>query len=239
MTPHELCDASVDYVLKHVNTIQYLIQSIEKVSGVPFLRDRIKCVSSSSSPNTAPRSTEVRAGYMWRTVGASDRRYRKGDVVLLEDHLAPFCEKLGGLSGVSAMEERLEQKDMRGALHIVEKDLRHELIHAFDDTRGVVEPSDCLHQACSEIRAARLSGDCFVGEEVKRWRWNVLGGKDCVRRRAVMAVETNPICRGFSERAVEMMFPRCYYDYEPFAAPIYAMGSYGDQVYPNGTLSSS
>lgn len=228
-SPHELCDASVDFVLRNVNTIQYLIQSIEKITQQPFLRSRIKCISSSPLPSTKSSS----AGYMWRSV--PHQRVMKGDIVLLEDQLVKTANK-------NFFEKELNPETLetsfKSVLHQVEKDLRHELVHAFDDARGEVDPYDCFHQACSEIRAARLSGDCFVNEEAKKMRWNLFaGGKECVRRRAVLAVETNPICRGFSDRAVEKMFPRCYFDYEPFAAPIYAMGSYGTQTFPNSTLS--
>jgi len=44
----------------------------------------------------------------------------------------------------------------------------HELIHAYDHCRAKVDWDDCVHHACSEIRAANLSGDCFFGKEVRR-----------------------------------------------------------------------
>jgi inner membrane protease ATP23 len=109
----------------------------------------------------------------------------------------------------------------------VERALRHELVHAYDDTRGHVEPTNCYHHACSEVRAARLSGDCLVQQEARRGNVGnlVSGGRDCVLRRAALAVEQNPMCKGFGGRAVDVVFGRCYVDYEPFVAPIYTMGS--------------
>lgn len=38
--------------------------------------------------------------------------------------------------------------------------LTHELVHAYDHCRAFVDWSNCVHHACSEIRAAHLSGDC-------------------------------------------------------------------------------
>ncbi|KAG5465467.1 hypothetical protein CUR178_00171 [Leishmania enriettii] len=271
-SPHEVCEAAVDYVLRNVNTVQYMIQSIEEITGKPFLRNRIKCLPAASraeasrSRLTGLSPDRVYAGYMWRSA-RSDCEAK--DVVLLEDHVArlyntrhaaAFLEKEKGVDEMATSSlrtsqaaaaaasppptpatpsrlERLLEGSQRPVLEQVERNIRHELVHAFDDARGVIESSDCVHQACSEIRAARLSGDCFVGQEMRKGRFNFFeGGQKCVRRRAVIAVDRNPVCRGFSERAVDTVFHKCYSDYEPFAAPIYALGSYGYTQFANGTL---
>ncbi|KAG5463992.1 hypothetical protein LSCM1_00171 [Leishmania martiniquensis] len=271
-SPHEVCEAAVDYVLRNVNTVQYMIQSIEEITGKPFLRTRIKClpaasrVEASCSTVTGLLADGVFAGYMWRSARPD---CEAKDVVLLEDHIVrlfntkhavAFLKKEKGieehtasilstsrppavassLPPPSAAPSRLEHllaASQRPVLDQVERNIRHELVHAFDDARGVIESSDCLHQACSEIRAARLSGDCFVGQEMRKGRFNFFeSGQQCVRRRAVVAVDRNPVCRGFSERAVDTVFSKCYSDYEPFAAPIYALGSYGDTRFANETL---
>ncbi|CBH15660.1 Peptidase M76 family, putative [Trypanosoma equiperdum] len=225
---HEICEAAVDEVLANVNTVQYLIKSIEEISNTPFRRERIKCVpqldsggvanaSWAGGSNTMADGTSA-AGYMWRR---ARRDCEKGDILLIEQHvvLDKATENDSIVPGAKTCTA-------------VERNLRHELIHAFDDARGIIEASDCMHQACSEVRAARLSGDCFVGEEMRRGRFDLLsGGIQCVRRRAITAVEKNPLCRGFSERAVERIFKQCYSDYEPFAAPLYSMGSYGDEKF--------
>ena len=41
-------------------------------------------------------------------------------------------------------------------------------VHAFDDCRAKVDWSNCVHHACSEIRAANLSGDCSFMQEMMR-----------------------------------------------------------------------
>jgi len=44
----------------------------------------------------------------------------------------------------------------------------HELVHAFDSCRAAVDPRNCRHIACTEVRAANLSGDCDFGVELAR-----------------------------------------------------------------------
>ncbi|ORC93013.1 mitochondrial inner membrane protease ATP23 [Trypanosoma theileri] len=243
---HRECEAAVDEVLASVNTVQYLIKSIEEITQSPFLRERIKCVSLRPNKNSVNKNSNntninnmnnessafsnecVSAGYMWQRARED---CEKGDILLIEENMVAGAGRTSSTSTTTTSATQSQQPS-KFTLDTVERNLRHELIHAFDDARGVIEPADCTHQACSEIRAARLSGDCFVGQELRRGRLDPLhSGMLCVRRRAAMALETNPVCRGFSDRAVERVFRRCYSDYEPFAAPIYAMGSYGDEKF--------
>ena len=44
----------------------------------------------------------------------------------------------------------------------------HEMIHLFDHCRFKVDWNNCLHHACSEVRAASLSGDCRWTRELRR-----------------------------------------------------------------------
>lgn len=41
--------------------------------------------------------------------------------------------------------------------------LAHELVHAFDFARAKIDTANIDHIACTEIRAANLSGECEVG----------------------------------------------------------------------------
>ena len=101
---------------------------------------------------------------------------------------------------------------------------------AWDDLRA---------HACSEIRAARLSGDCRPLEELRRGNWatGALSDEDnveCIKRRAALSVAINPAASpslGLGGRAdptgagrvareaVEEAFPACYPDTAPFPAP--------------------
>ncbi len=206
LSPHDRCEKFVRDVLANVNTISYLVDSIKKL-GREITEADFKCVpnravltsSGSSSSGSAQQpqqpQQQQQAGYMW----VDTKFAKRGSIVLLE--------------------EMLRERDD------VERAVRHELVHAFDDARGEIEPTNCYHQACSEIRAARLSGDCFIGEEIKRGRVGTVSGRDCCQRRAILAVENNPLCRGFGARSVEVVMPRCYRDFEPFVSTPYAMGS--------------
>jgi inner membrane protease ATP23 len=204
-------------VLANVNTVSYIVNVLGEL-GRPFTADNVKCVTSFEAISTSRSSSELlaalsaeagggdsgpqsrapnmaEAGYMWTDSPIA----KKGDIVLHEDQLRT-------------------RED-------IERSLRHELIHAFDDARGYVEPTNCYHHACSEIRAARLSGDCFIGQELGRGNVDLFASRNCVKRRAAMAVENNPMCRNSGARAVEVMFGACYTDYEPFVAPLYSMGN--------------
>jgi mitochondrial inner membrane protease ATP23 len=78
--------------------------------------------------------------------------------------------------------------------------LVHETIHAFDQCRAKVDWSNCVHHACSEIRAAALSGDCSFGREVVLRR-NFGFSKQfqrCIQRRAEISVGMNPNCDALS-----------------------------------------
>lgn len=80
--------------------------------------------------------------------------------------------------------------------------LVHETVHAFDQCRAQVDWSNCVHHACSEIRAAALSGDCSFGREVLLRR-NFGFGKQfqrCVKRRAEISVNMNPNCDALAVR---------------------------------------
>ena len=117
---------------------------------------------------------------------------------------------------------------------LLELTVIHELIHAYDDCRGRLSPSSS-HQdtsayskliACSEIRAARLSGDCGLLEEIKRGilpSLNPFKLKDhlisCVRRRAILSMNMNPLCPDdpvLNEATVLQEWDSCFADTQPF-----------------------
>lgn len=73
----------------------------------------------------------------------------------------------------------------------------HDLIHAFDDCRAEnLNWTNCVHHACSEIRANHLSGDC-------RFKWELLRGilkmrglePECIKRRVLKSLSANPFCK--------------------------------------------
>ena len=105
-----------------------------------------------------------------------------------------------------------------------ERLVTHELIHQYDDTRAYLDVDNCHHQACSEIRAARLSGDCSWWLEWQRGNWQFdfqSQGKRCVERRAKKSLDLNPKCSAKGYGYVNNVWEACYRDFEPFRRPPY------------------
>ncbi|XP_065860097.1 mitochondrial inner membrane protease ATP23-like isoform X1 [Euphorbia lathyris] len=95
----------------------------------------------------------------------------------------------------------------------------HELIHAYDQCRAAnLNWSDWAHQACSEIRAGNLSGDCHFKRELLRGHKKLRGhGQECVRRRAMLSLMGNPNCsKDTAKDAIEAVWDLCYNDTAPF-----------------------
>ncbi|KAF8323749.1 hypothetical protein DL93DRAFT_2069731 [Clavulina sp. PMI_390] len=96
----------------------------------------------------------------------------------------------------------------------------HELIHLYDHAKFKVDWTDLRHVACSEIRAANLSGDCKWDRELMRR--GILGFSNhhrvCVRRRAILSVAQHPNCKSpaDAERAVNEVWESCIPDTRPF-----------------------
>ena len=98
----------------------------------------------------------------------------------------------------------------------------HELIHAYDYCTKDFDPkTDGPAMACTEVRAASLSGDCRWRNEFLRGHW--LAGKghhrECVRRRAVLSMKMHGWTEeGQAEAMVDQALPACLEDYSPFVA---------------------
>ncbi len=102
----------------------------------------------------------------------------------------------------------------------LEDTLAHEMVHWFDHCRFLVDWSNLRHHACSEIRAASLSGDCGWAREWQRRNYGFkLQHQKCVKRRAVISILANPACNGDKEKAertVDEVFDSCFRDTRPF-----------------------
>ena len=127
-----------------------------------------------------------------------------------------FTAAEDGSKGVIICEDNVEEYKLT-AEH-VERTVLHELVHAYDTCRAKVDCNDCLHLACTEIRAALLSGDCDMFSEWKRRNFGFKGqGMACVKRRAELSVAGHPKCAGDkAKEAVEAVFDLCYSDTMPF-----------------------
>jgi inner membrane protease ATP23 len=108
------------------------------------------------------------------------------------------------------------QQYMDNELH-THKTMAHELIHAIDACRTKMDPlHNCVHMACTEIRAENLSGECSFWKEMPRMKQYAGHGKECVRRRAILSVRANPNCTANAEKCVDAALERCFQDIYPF-----------------------
>ncbi|KAE9619892.1 putative peptidase M76, ATP23 [Lupinus albus] len=69
-----------------------------------------------------------------------------------------------------------------------------------------------------QIRAAHLSGDCHYKRELLRGFTKFGGqGKECIRRRVMQSLATNPDCAGTAAKdTIEAVWDKCYNDKQPF-----------------------
>lgn len=106
--------------------------------------------------------------------------------------------------------------------HIWTRGISHELVHAYDDCRADLDRSDMRHMACTEIRAANLSGDCDFSEEFSRsgFLLDVAGRQQkCVRKRTLQSLamnSANTMSKEEIEKVIDHVFPACYKDTAPF-----------------------
>lgn len=101
----------------------------------------------------------------------------------------------------------------------MEDTIMHELMHIYDHCRFKVDWSNLRHLACSEIRAASLSGDCRWGREVNRFFFTFSKQHQaCTRRRAIISVAGSPACpnQAAAETAVNEVWESCFNDTRPF-----------------------
>jgi len=98
-----------------------------------------------------------------------------------------------------------------------ENTLVHELVHAYDQCRAKIDWSNCLHHACTEVRASALSGECNLLHELFRGNTTIRNGhQECVRRRAEKSVAMNSHCKNMAADSVDVVFAQCYRDTSPF-----------------------
>ncbi|KYQ88412.1 hypothetical protein DLAC_11113 [Tieghemostelium lacteum] len=93
----------------------------------------------------------------------------------------------------------------------------HEFIHAFDMCKVKLDTFNCEHLACTEIRAANLSGDCTFDAEAVRGNISIYNHlQECSKRRAIKSLERIPQCSKNAEKFVLSVWDKCNRDYSPF-----------------------
>ncbi|XP_073507958.1 mitochondrial inner membrane protease ATP23 homolog isoform X1 [Phyllobates terribilis] len=158
----------------------------------------------------------------YNTLGAATETHRwtEEDTAYRERHFS--CEecdgKVGGGFDSSTSEIVICQNNINDQ-RTMNRMLTHELIHAYDHCRAQVDfLSNIRHLACTEIRAASLSGDCSLGNEMSRFKFGVKQHhQTCVRDRAVRSiVAARKFSQETAEKAVDEVFDSCFNDREPF-----------------------
>ncbi|KAK7539669.1 metalloprotease ATP23 [Phyllosticta citribraziliensis] len=108
---------------------------------------------------------------------------------------------------------------MRNQGH-VEDTIAHEMVHAYDYMRFKVDRWNLRHQACTEIRASTLSGECrFTREFFTRGQWRFTQQmQECVRRRATLSLMARPSVKDdvHAARIVNEVWDSCFNDTRPF-----------------------
>ncbi|KAJ1990667.1 Mitochondrial inner membrane protease atp23 [Coemansia thaxteri] len=128
------------------------------------------------------------------------------------------CDEMrsGGFSSDGVIQ--LCYNRLMGKYHL-ETTMAHEMVHAYDDANFNIDWYNLEHHACTEIRAASLSGDCTWFQELLRGNLGFLKHHQvCVKRRAVLSVLANPSCKSqkHAEAAVNKVFKSCFNDTRPF-----------------------
>ncbi|OCH84039.1 hypothetical protein OBBRIDRAFT_840010 [Obba rivulosa] len=101
----------------------------------------------------------------------------------------------------------------------MEATLMHELVHVYDNCKFNMNWMNMRHQACSEIRANSLSGNCWWSREKDGHPFTFTKQHQaCVRRRAIMSVRNHPACPddATAERVVNEVWESCFNDTRPF-----------------------
>ncbi|XP_017720965.1 mitochondrial inner membrane protease ATP23 homolog isoform X2 [Rhinopithecus roxellana] len=132
------------------------------------------------------------------------------------------CEDCNGnVSGgfdASTSQIVLCQNNIHNQAHM-NRVVTHELIHAFDHCRAHVDWfTNIRHLACSEVRAANLSGDCSLVNEIFRLHFGLKQHhQTCVRDRATLSIlAVRNISKEVAKKAVDEVFESCFNDHEPF-----------------------
>lgn len=221
-TYKETCDKYVTSGLTRNVTIQFLLQQLEKMGCTPPT-GFIRCMDCGA------KRAGAGFGVIEETVleskrGDEDEEQRRS----LRMSSLPQCQRTLHdvkdqlqAEGKSILKLKPEiflcQQHVRNESHAHES-MVHELIHAIDMCRTKMDPlHNCIHLACTEIRAENLSGECSVWNEIGRMKKKFpKHGQECVKRRAALSLQANPNCSERAEEYIEAAFERCYKDTFPF-----------------------
>mmetsp|Transcript_8576 Transcript_8576/g.18452 ORF Transcript_8576/g.18452 Transcript_8576/m.18452 type:complete len:256 (-) Transcript_8576:50-817(-) len=214
----ETCEKYVRNGLNRNVTVQFLYERLLQLGCKPP-DNLIRCLDCKDSQRGGG------FGAVEEIVVAAKGEHKKpnkdGACAQTKEEIDRLLEKQrdGGAKLRLVPEIYLCQQHLRNQTHAHEA-MVHELIHAIDMCRTKMDPiKNCIHLACTEIRAENLSGECHWLREIQNGRLAtafVGHGAKCVTRRAVLSVKANPNCADKANEYVDAAFERCYKDTFPF-----------------------
>jgi len=220
------CNRYVRTGLNRNVTVQFLIEKLTSM-GCPPPPGLIKCLDCGDKPAAGGFGVVEEISPLSPSKPDNNVKGSKKDATKSNDVCAQSQEKINALlksqsEGKTKLrllpEIFLCQQHLRDETHAHEA-MVHELIHAVDMCRTKMDPmNNCIHMACTEIRAENLSGECNWIRELGNGRMDsfVGHGAKCVKRRAALSVKANPNCTYKADEYVEAAFERCFKDTFPF-----------------------
>lgn len=230
-----MCNKWVESGLTHNPAIQFMIRRLEELGCAPPEHSFVQClqcevpgagffgrVVEERLPSKAQKLlNRITSSSSKRATSATTATKSSSSCSTVTTLSEMLQREASGESKLSIVPEiYICQQYMRNELH-VHKTMVHELVHAIDQCRTKLDPlHNCLHVACTEVRAENLSGECAFWTELPRMLHSsgkfAGHGKECVRRRAVLSVRGNPNCSANAEKYVDAVLDRCVADVYPF-----------------------
>jgi hypothetical protein len=224
----KLCNQWVETGLTKNKVIQFLVQNLvdngctppeyfircmscdqPAAGGFGMLEERVITAPSTTKDNSKATASQLLASQKIKDKEQCNRTQADMKTLLSR-------EKSGASTLVIKPEIFLCEQYMESEL-MTHKTMVHELIHAIDMCRTKMDPlHNCVHMACTEIRAENLSGECSFFKEFLRMKSFAGHGQECVKRRAVLSVRANPNCTARAEDYVDAAMFRCFQDVYPF-----------------------
>ncbi|KAG2382329.1 hypothetical protein C9374_005531 [Naegleria lovaniensis] len=208
MQSHRNC---ISFIKKQLEDplIAYMLGEIERI-GCPLPNPFFRCERCLHTSTDKPKFTAAYIlGSFDNNNNSLDKNQQNDD-----DNDIISTEYYFGKPGVLLCEDVMDRYSKADDKTVV----LHELIHAFDDCRAMVNWKSCEQMACAEIRASSLSGECGFMYETKRGNMGLRGQfMNCVKRRATLSLNHSSVCQGENNaKTVEQMFQKCFNDTEPF-----------------------
>mmetsp|Transcript_31984 Transcript_31984/g.57862 ORF Transcript_31984/g.57862 Transcript_31984/m.57862 type:complete len:240 (-) Transcript_31984:171-890(-) len=212
----ERCDTFVARGLSRNVTIQFLLTKLKDLGCQPPV-GFIQCM------DCGDKQAGAGFGVVEETVlvGDDDDAQRRMSLPQCQRSMKDVQKQLDAAKdGTSTLKLKPEiflcQQHLRDETHAHES-MVHELIHAIDMCRTKFDPlHNCIHLACTEIRAENLSGECSWIRELGRMKAFPKHGQECVKRRAKLSLQANPNCSEKADDYIDAAFERCYKDTFPF-----------------------